>query len=56
MIRFATLVTAVGLLASCEQHRDPKANCFKFLSRGPAAVDCTFEPLAGPDIPDKRHE
>lgn len=49
MIRLLLSLTALGLLASCAQYREPQANCFSFLdATGPAgaiAPDCTFVPL-----------
>ena len=48
MIRTLTLLVAAGLLGACEQHREPRANCFNLVSRGPASMDCIFEPLDDP--------
>ncbi len=49
MIRIFLSLAALGLLASCAQYREPRANCFSFLAAtGPAgatAPDCTFVPL-----------
>ena len=40
------LLFALGLLAACASHREPKANCFNFVTRGPVG-DCSFTPLDG---------
>jgi len=49
LIRILLSLAALGLLASCAQYREPRANCFSFLAAtGPAgatAPDCTFVPL-----------
>ena len=52
MIRILLSLAALGLLASCAQYREPRANCFSFLastSAGAAAPDCTFMPLGVPE-------
>lgn len=56
MIRILLSLAALGLLASCAQYREPRANCFSFLAQtsvtGPAgaiAPDCTFAPLVAPE-------
>ncbi len=53
MIRILLSVAALGLLASCAQYREPRANCFSFLAstdaRGAKAPDCTFAPLGVPE-------
>jgi hypothetical protein len=49
MIRILVTLAALGLLASCAQYREPRANCFSFLAStdaaGATAPDCTFVPL-----------
>ena len=49
MIRILLSLAALGLLASCAQYREPRANCFSFLAQtsaaGATAPDCTFVPL-----------
>ena len=52
MIRLLTLLASLGLLASCGQYQEPKANCFSFLAAvapvepvALAAPDCTFMPI-----------
>jgi hypothetical protein len=49
MIRIVLSLAALGLLASCAQYREPRANCFSFLAAtdaaGATAPDCTFVPL-----------
>jgi|GEM_PF-1187671 len=52
MIRVVLLSMAAAALAACAQHREPEANCFNFVSPGSGSTDCTFEPLAGPDVRD----
>jgi hypothetical protein len=53
MIRILLSVAALGLLASCAQYREPRANCFSFLAAtsaaGATAPDCTFVPLGAPE-------
>lgn len=49
MIRILLSLAALGLLASCAQYREPRANCFSFLAAtgaaGATTPDCTFVPL-----------
>ena len=49
MIRIVLSLAALGLLASCAQYREPRANCFSFLAQttaaGATASDCPFLPL-----------
>ena len=56
MIRLLLSLTALGLLASCAQYREPQANCFSFLvltgaggTAGATAQDCHFVPLGAPE-------
>ena len=53
MIRLLTLLAALGLLASCAQYQEPKANCFSFLAAvapvEPVALDCIIIPLNMPE-------
>lgn len=57
MIRTLALLFVLGALAACEQYREPQANCFSLVSRGPTSIDCNFEALDGaPDIADEVHE
>ena len=53
MIRILLSLAALGLLASCAQHREPRANCFSFLAStgavGAPAEDCHFAPLGVPE-------
>jgi hypothetical protein len=56
MTRVLVLITALGFLSACEQYREPKANCFNLVSRGPTSLDCNFEPLGGPGIADEVHD
>ncbi len=56
MTRVLILVTALGSLSACEQYREPTANCFNLVSRGPSSVDCEFTPLPGPKTTDEGYE
>ena len=56
MIRALILFTALGLLSACEQYREPKANCFNLVSRGPSSLDCDFTLLPGLETVDKVHD
>ena len=40
------------VIAGCADYREPQANCFSFVSRGPTSQDCTFDALGGPDLID----
>ena len=40
------------LIAGCAEYLEPQANCFSFVSRGPALMDCNFEALGGDDLLD----
>jgi len=57
MIRVLVTLFVLGSLAACEQYREPQANCFNLVSRGPTSLDCDFEALDGaPGITDEVHE
>ena len=57
MTRLLLLTLVLGSLAACEQYREPQANCFNLVSRGPTSIDCDFESLDGaPGITDEVHE
>jgi len=57
MIRILAILLAFGSLAACEQYREPQANCFNLVSRGPTSLDCDFEALDGaPGITDEVYE
>ena len=46
MTRPLILIAALGMLASCAQYEEPRANCFTFLAAvAPVDPDCTFTPL-----------
>jgi hypothetical protein len=53
MIRILLSLAALGLLASCAQYREPRANCFSFLAStdatGAVNEDCHFAPLGAPE-------
>ena len=50
MIRPLILLAALGVLSSCAEYREPKANCFAFrASLDRAEPDCTFTPIGNPD-------
>ena len=38
------------VIAGCSNYQEPQANCFSFVSRGPALQDCNFDALGGPDL------
>ena len=40
----------LSILAGCEQYRPSEANCFSFVTRGPAEKNCNFEPLGDTDL------
>jgi hypothetical protein len=42
----------LSAIAGCADYQEPQANCFSFVSRGPASHDCSFDPLGGPDLLD----
>ncbi|MEL6959050.1 MAG: hypothetical protein AAGL89_08895 [Pseudomonadota bacterium] len=46
------LFLSLYALAACADYQEPQANCFSFVSRGPAAHDCNFDALDGPDLLD----
>ena len=46
------LFLSLCVLAACADYQEPQANCFSFVSRGPAAQDCSFDALGGPDFLD----
>jgi hypothetical protein len=48
----AVLFLSLCVLAACADYQEPQANCFSFVSRGPASQDCNFEALGGPDLLD----
>lgn len=47
MTRTFILFITISILSACEQYREPKANCFNLVSRGPTSTDCDFEPFGG---------
>ena len=46
------LFLSLCAMAACADYQEPQANCFSFVSRGPAAHDCNFDALGGPDLLD----
>ena len=44
------------VVAGCANYQEPQANCFSFVSRGPASQDCNFEALDAPNLEDVAHE
>lgn len=48
----AILFLSLCALAACSDYQEPQANCFSFVSRGPASQDCTFDALGGPNLLD----
>lgn len=51
-----SLVLLFCAAAACSNYREPQANCFAFVSQGPAPLNCDFEALGGPDLGDVAHE
>lgn len=51
-----SLVLLICTLAACSNYREPEANCFSFVSRGPAPLDCDFEALGGAELEDIANE
>ena len=47
-----TCVLLLCVIAGCANYQEPQANCFSFVSRGPATQDCDFNALGGPDLQD----
>ena len=47
MTRVVLLFLSAGHLVACAEYREPKVNCFSFVSRGSGSIDCGFEPLGG---------
>lgn len=48
----AALFLSLCALAACADYQEPQANCFSFVSRGPASQDCTFDALGGSNFLD----
>ncbi len=40
------------VIAGCSNYQEPQANCFSFVSRSVAPVNCDFEPLNDPHLLD----
>lgn len=55
-MKILPLVLLLCAVAACSNYREPEANCFAFVSQGPAPVDCDFEALGGPDLGDVAYE
>jgi hypothetical protein len=51
-----SLALLLCALAGCSNYREPRANCFPFVSQGPGPSNCDFEALGGPDPRDVLHE
>jgi len=49
-MRKLTCFLALCLIAGCSNYQEPQANCFSFVSHGPAPMDCNFEALDAPDL------
>ena len=48
MTRKLIFLTGVGVLASCAQYQEPRANCFTFLAAvASVGPDCVFTPIDG---------
>jgi hypothetical protein len=55
-MRKLTCFLLLCVVAGCENYQVPQANCFSFVSRGPAPIDCNFEALGSPDPEDIANE
>jgi hypothetical protein len=55
-MRKLTCFLLLCLSAGCSNYQEPQANCFSFVSRGPAPMDCYFEALDSPDLQDIANE
>ena len=55
-MKILTLVLLLCAVAACSEYREPQANCFAFVSQGPAPLECDFGALGGPDLEDIAHE
>lgn len=51
-----SLVLLICTLAACSNYREPEANCFSFVARSVAPIDCHFEALRGPDLENVANE
>ena len=40
-----SLVLLLCAVTACSEYREPQANCFAFVSQGPALHNCDFKPL-----------
>lgn len=45
-------ILLLSVMAGCAGYQEPQANCFSFVSRGPASHDCNFDALGGSDLLD----
>lgn len=51
-----SLALLICTLTACSNYLEPQANCFSFVSQGPAPLNCDFEALGGPDLEDRTYE
>ncbi|WP_166434121.1 hypothetical protein [Roseovarius spongiae] len=51
-----SLALLICTLAACSNYREPEANCFSFVARGDAPIDCHFDTLGGADFEDLAYE
>lgn len=51
-----SLVLLLCATAACSNYREPQANCFAFVSQGPAPLDCNFEALGGAELEEIANE
>lgn len=51
-MRKLTCFILLCVVAGCSNYQEPQANCFSFVSSGPASQGCNFDALGGPDLQD----
>ena len=49
-------ILLLSVIAGCADYQEPQANCFSFVSRGPAPMDCNFEALVAPNLEEVANE
>ena len=55
-MRRLTCFILLCVVAGCANYQEPQANCFNFVSRGPASMDCNFEVLDAPNLENVANE
>lgn len=51
-MRKLTCFILLCVVAGCSNYQEPQANCFSFVSRAVAPVDCSFDALDDSDLLD----